>query len=274
MRGEDGTAQALSAYCPHLGADLAVGEVVNNEVRCAFHHWRYDCSGQCTRTGTGHPAPGAARLFRFPTVEKYGVIYVFNGEKALFDPPEFSIPEDDLLIHTERFETSFPVDPWVICCNTPDIQHIRVVHGISFDDEDPGKNAEWTDHSMVYSFSGTHVDGQAIGFEVGIFGTSIFYQAGEMMGRWFGFIAPMGLPRPGQTDGFLSIAVRRDEPNAEEFLQSVVEFEKRVVREDADILSTIRFRPGTLTPVDRTLARFLKYLQEYPRAHPSADFIR
>ncbi len=274
MRGEDGKAQALSAYCPHLGADLAVGDVIGNEIRCAFHHWRYDCSGQCTRTGTEHPAPRNAKLFQFPTVEKYGVIYAFNGEEPLFEVPQFPVAEDELLIRSERFENRFPVDPWVICCNTPDVQHIRVVHGITFDDEDPGKHAEWTDHSMVYSFCGKHAQGEPIGFDVGIYGTSIFYQSGEMMGRWFGFIAPIGLPRPGQSEGYLTIAVRRDEPDAEAYLQSVIDLEKRVVSEDADILSTIRFRPGTLVPIDRTLARFLNYLKHYPRAHPSADFIR
>ena len=274
LRGENGVAQALSAYCPHLGADLAVGQVMGNEVRCAFHHWSYDCSGRCTRTGTGHPAPRSARLFRFPTVEKYGVIYIFNGETPLFDLPGFPFPEEELLVRSERIEIPLPVDPWVICCNTPDIQHIRVVHGVAFDDEDPGKSAQWTDHSMVYSFSGKHAMGEQIRFDVGIYGTSIFYQAGEMLGRWFGFIAPIGLPRPGCSDGYLTIAVRRDEPDAEAYLQSIIDLEKRVVSEDADILATIRFRPGTLTPADQTLARFLRYLRLYPRAHPSADYIR
>ena len=35
----------------------------------------------------------------------------------------------------------------------------------------------------------------------------------------------------------------------------------------------IALKPGLLTRSDKSLARFLKYLREYPRAHPSADFI-
>lgn len=274
MRGEDGKAQVLSAYCPHLGADLAVGDVIGNSVRCAFHHWQYDCAGKCVKTGPGDPPPPSASLFNFPTREKFGVIFAFNGEKPLFELPDFGINEDELLWRTERFDETFSVDPWVICCNTPDVQHIRVVHGIEFDSNDPGADADWTDHSMVYEFTGKHAGGEPIKFRVGIYGTSIFYQDGHRDGRWFGFIAPMSLPRPQQTQVYLTLAVRKDEPDAENYLQSVIDLEKRVAGEDIEILRTISFRPGTLTASDKTLSRFLRYLTKYPRAHPSADYIR
>jgi len=44
--------------------------------------------------------------------------------------------------------------------------------------------------------------------------------------------------------------------------------------EDNPILHTAHFMPGTLTATDRQLVRFLQYVRDYPRAHPSADFIR
>ena len=272
MRGEDGTAQVLSAYCPHLGADLAVGCVIGNHLRCAFHHWEYDYTGACVQTGCGDAAPRNARVFRFPTAEHFGVIYAFNGETALFALPGFEYPEEQLLWRSVRFDQEFPVDPWVIACNTPDMQHIRVVHRILFD-SDPADAVTWTDHSMLYDFAGTHATGERICFRVGIYGTSIYYQAGVMAGRWFGFISPMGLPRPQRTSGFLTLAVRRDEADAQSHLQSVIDLERRVVGEDQDILRTIRFRPGSLTASDRTLSKFLRYLKRYPRAHPAREFI-
>ena len=51
FRGEDGKAHVMSAYCPHVGADLSVGKVIGNNVQCAFHHWEYDGTGQCVKTG-------------------------------------------------------------------------------------------------------------------------------------------------------------------------------------------------------------------------------
>jgi phenylpropionate dioxygenase-like ring-hydroxylating dioxygenase large terminal subunit len=274
MRGDDGKAQVLSAYCPHMGADLAVGKVVGNNVQCAFHHWQYDCSGKCVRTASGDPPPPTARLFRFPTEERYGVIFAFNGEQPSWELPTFPYPEEDLLIRVERFEEKLPVDPWVICCNTPDVQHIRVLHNIRFDSDDPGAAAEWTDHSMLYNFTGKHALGQPLSFRVGIHGTTIFYQAGDFQGRWFGFLAPMKVVRPNLSELYMIIAVKRSEPQPEAFLDQMFALERGVVAEDMDVLRTIRFHPGTLTASDRTLARFLDYLKRFPRAHPAGAFIR
>lgn len=47
----------------------------------------------------------------------------------------------------------------------------------------------------------------------------------------------------------------------------------RTIYEDKDILNTIHYLPGTLTKGDTTLSRYLKFLHNYPRAHPSAPFI-
>lgn len=277
FRNAEGAAKAMSAYCPHLGANLCVGDVVDDTVRCPFHHWRYDHSGKCVATGGGDPVPSRAKLFAFPTTERFGLIWVFNGEEPLFDLPSFSVPDEDLVIRVEKFELPLMVDPWVICCNTPDMQHIEVVHGISFDGGMPHDKVEWTSHSMMYEFTGRHRQGEPIGFRVGIFGTSIFFQEGEMNGNWFGFLAPFALPKPGETHAFLVSAVRADlgsDAEIDSALSAATELEKRVTFEDVPILETARFRPGTLTKSDRSLARFLEYLRKYPRAHPSGEFIR
>ena len=88
-REQDGIARVVSAYCPHVGADLSLGCVVGNRLRCAFHHWEYDARGVCVRTAIGDPAPASARLFSFPTREHYGVVWAFNGVRPLWDLPAF-----------------------------------------------------------------------------------------------------------------------------------------------------------------------------------------
>lgn len=277
MRDQEGKAQVLSAYCPHLGASLCSGEVVDGAVRCPFHFWRYAANGECVSTGSGDPVPPTAKLFHFPTVEKYGVVLAFNGTKPLFDLPDFKRTTKPLRWKIGKFERPMPADPWVICCNTPDMQHITVVHGITFDGGAPHDRVEWTDHSMCYRLRGTHRGDIPIDFDVGIFGTNVFYQEGEMDGRWFGFMAPMGLPRPGVCELFFSVAVEddpEDPEGAQAFLDAMYDLEVSVATEDLPIIERARFQPGTLTKSDRTLGRFLKYLRKYPRAHPSAPFIR
>ncbi|WP_375540838.1 Rieske 2Fe-2S domain-containing protein, partial [Streptomyces sp. TRM64462] len=99
FRGEGGgPARVVSAYCVHLGADLSVGEVVGEQLRCRFHGWRYGGDGRCAATGIGDPVPSRARLFRFPTVERYGIVWAFNGEEPLFDLPDLPHPEDELVV--------------------------------------------------------------------------------------------------------------------------------------------------------------------------------
>lgn len=276
FRGASGEARVLSAYCPHLGADLAVGDVYEDTIRCAFHHWQYDQNGVCVKTGVGDPPPPAACLFKFPTAEKHGLIWAFNGEEPLFAIPDFPYPEEELVTKTEAYDQLMPVDPWVVCCNTPDMQHIKALHSITFDQEDPDEEVEWTAHSMLYDFKGRHANGEPIEYRVGIYGTSIFYQSSVFNGRWFGFIAPFGLPRPGRTKTFLIIAARKCDGDAaanEAFLNFALDLEKKVVSEDIPIMQTIHFKPGTLTKSDKALGKFLQYLRTYPRAHPSAEFI-
>lgn len=49
FRGEDGTAHVTDAYCPHIGANLAVGGVVKGDcLECPFHGWLFRGSdGAC-----------------------------------------------------------------------------------------------------------------------------------------------------------------------------------------------------------------------------------
>src|SRR5574341_1353490 len=49
FRGADGTARALGARCPHRGADLAQGCVIDGYIQCPFHGWRFDSVGRCVR---------------------------------------------------------------------------------------------------------------------------------------------------------------------------------------------------------------------------------
>ncbi|WP_442816265.1 Rieske 2Fe-2S domain-containing protein [Streptomyces sp. NBC_01233] len=53
LRGTDGVAQALSAYCPHLNTDLGAGTGVDDPMVCPLRRWPFDRAGVCTQTGTG-----------------------------------------------------------------------------------------------------------------------------------------------------------------------------------------------------------------------------
>ena len=99
-RGRDGVARVMSAFCPHMGASLEAGAVVGDHLRCGFHHWEYAGNGVCAKTAIGDAAPAHACLFVFPSLERWGIVWAFNGETPLFDVPSFPFPTETLLAKT------------------------------------------------------------------------------------------------------------------------------------------------------------------------------
>jgi phenylpropionate dioxygenase-like ring-hydroxylating dioxygenase large terminal subunit len=273
FRGENGRAVAVSAYCPHVGADLSVGTVVGNNVRCAFHHWQYDQEGHCVKTGVGDAPPRGASLFAFPTREKFGIVWVFNGEEPLFDFPEFPYPESELVMGHPYAPQQLNSDPWVFCANTPDRQHAVSVHKVKQIEGDLDDKYEWDDFGFKFSYDSTDQDNIPMQTTLMIRGTSIFYRSGRHGDFWRGSIVGFGLPRPGQLIMYSSNFVQPG-PKALERLEFTNSVSRRTLDEDRDIINTVHYRPGFLTKADKSLAKFLRYVRGYPRAHPSATFIR
>lgn len=271
FRADDGVARVMSAYCPHLGADLAVGEVVDDHLRCAFHHWSYDGDGVCAQTGIGDRPPPRARLFRFPTVEKWGIVWVFNGEEPLFELPDMGYDEDELAIGSYKYPDAFTCDPWVFAANTPDLQHLQVVHKIQFLD-DPYESIEWNPYGLELQVRAMHQQGVEIDWRLGLRGTGFFWRTGTTGDHWSGAVTGFGLHEPGSQQVYGAYFVRKG-PDAEEKLATMKALTERTIGEDRELLSTIRYRQGMLTKSDRLLARYLDIVRDFPRAHPSAAAI-
>lgn len=280
FRGEDGQVRVMSAYCPHLGADLSFGRVVDNALQCPFHKWEYDGSGRCRKTWIGDPAPPTARLYKFPVQERYGVVWAFNGEKPLWDIPNFSKADEDIEIRVFRGEDLLNCDPWVFCANTPDMQHLKVLHGFKFLMPDPHQEVEWDEYGLRYKILGRHQGDVPFEWTLGIRGTTLFWQEGPYDGFWFGAMVAFAIPVVGKHRTFAIIALERGDgsPEAEAERQrqwGITEhLMYRTFGEDLDVLNNIHYRPGALTKGDTSLARYLNLLRKYPRAHPSAPFIR
>lgn len=129
FRGDDGQVACLDAYCPHMGAHLAEGWVEGDALRCFFHAWKFDRSGTCVDIPC-RAKPVQAGVKRWPTAEKYGLIWVWTGETAR-QPVPF-VPE---LEHAEvdaklgnRFEKG--CHPNVVMINAIDAQHFNSVHNL------------------------------------------------------------------------------------------------------------------------------------------------
>uniref|UniRef100_A0A914VDT9 Cholesterol 7-desaturase n=1 Tax=Plectus sambesii TaxID=2011161 RepID=A0A914VDT9_9BILA len=94
LRSEDGKVHLFDAYCPHLGANLAIGgRVVNdNCIQCPFHGWTFSAKdGKCVDIpySTGR-IPEQAKLEIWPVVERNKHIYAWFHCDGL--PPQWEIP--------------------------------------------------------------------------------------------------------------------------------------------------------------------------------------
>jgi nitrite reductase/ring-hydroxylating ferredoxin subunit len=268
-RDATGRAVVQGAFCPHLGADLSVGQVVDGQIRCAYHHWKFDCAGQCVDIPAGDKIPPGARIATYPSAEAWGLIWAFNGEAPTFAVPGIPGAEERELIYETHFRGTRATDPWVSTSNGVDFQHLRALHGLPVVDPDAVTVGE---HSIEY-----RIEAPVFLQEGRITGVNTFSQH-LAIGDQHLFMLFTGAPiAHGHTRGFYTYGVRDIEEGqnggqgrdgAAERLAELGAFVRQLIAEDAPVLDTIRFRPRVLVASDRHLARFFKYVREFPRAQP------
>ncbi len=92
FRDEEGSARVLDAHCPHLGAHLGIGGVVEGRgIRCPFHAWHWDGEGRCTDIPYAKRIPPQARIRSWPVLERNGLLMVWHHAEG--KPPVDDIPE-------------------------------------------------------------------------------------------------------------------------------------------------------------------------------------
>lgn len=89
FRDNSGALGLIGRRCPHRGVDLCFGRREDNGLRCPFHGWHFDKTGQCVEQ-PGEPEGSQMykniRTVSYPVVEKNGIIFAFMGEG---EPPAF-----------------------------------------------------------------------------------------------------------------------------------------------------------------------------------------
>ncbi len=104
-RGESGKPQVVAFRCAHRGTQLSTGWVEGDCIRCFYHGWKYDASGQCVEMPAEDPSfPPKVRIRSYPTREYLGLIFAYLGEGA---PPPFhrfgTLEEEGVLTNDSYF---------------------------------------------------------------------------------------------------------------------------------------------------------------------------
>ncbi len=103
FRDTGGQIGLVGAHCPHRGASLFFGRNEEGGLRCVYHGWKYDVSGQCVDM-PNEPAESnfkhKIRHTAYPCVERNGIIWTYMGPEAAPPPlPEFEwnlLPADQV----------------------------------------------------------------------------------------------------------------------------------------------------------------------------------
>ena len=84
-RGESGAPYLLDFRCAHRGTQLPIGWVEGDAIRCRYHGWVYNGSGQCVEQPGEDPALATKiRIGSYPCQEYLGLVFAYLGES---DPP-------------------------------------------------------------------------------------------------------------------------------------------------------------------------------------------
>jgi len=143
FRMTSGKVGLVQNACPHRGASLFFGRNEEEGLRCVYHGWKFDATGQCVDM----PSEPAESNFRtkvraraYPTHEHGGVIWAYMGPRAV--PPP--LPEiEAMMASAGPHEISVLHRP----CNwmqgwegEMDTVHAAFLHGGQnrFDDYEPG----------------------------------------------------------------------------------------------------------------------------------------
>jgi len=129
-RGASGKPYLIAGRCAHRRTFLHTGWVQGEELRCVYHGWKYDGTGQCTEAPAEGPETAKKiRIAAYPVREYAGMIFAYMGEGAAPDfdlqrKHEFESP-DYIVIAREQV---WPCNWFQQVENSLDAVHVSFVH--------------------------------------------------------------------------------------------------------------------------------------------------
>jgi len=90
FRDSNGKIGLLDEFCAHRGVSLWFGRNEDCGLRCPYHGWKYDVTGQCVELpseGPDGPMRKRMKLKSYPCLELGGVVWTYMGPPALRPEP-------------------------------------------------------------------------------------------------------------------------------------------------------------------------------------------
>ncbi len=114
FRDTQGRVGLLDEFCAHRRASLWFGRNEQNGLRCPYHGWKYDVTGQCVDVPSEPPGGSFCRgvkLKSYPCVERGGAVWAYFGAPEHRPPfPEFEwtlVPESHRYVSKRLQECNY-----------------------------------------------------------------------------------------------------------------------------------------------------------------------
>ena len=152
FRDTAGRLGVVDEFCAHRGVSLWFGRVEENGIRCPYHGWKYDVSGQCVEVPSEPPGSrfcNRVQLESYPLIERGGVLWVYMG------PPEFAPPPPEWEFATVPAAQSFTSKRLQECNwlqaleGGIDSSHVSFLHGGSLKTDPLFKGAKGNDYNLA-----------------------------------------------------------------------------------------------------------------------------
>ena len=160
FRDDGGRLGLIGRHCPHRGADMCFGRLEDNGLRCPFHGWHFDTTGQCVETPAEPEGSRLAENIRttaYPVIERAGIVWAWmgGGEPAPFpDLDCFRAPDSHVFAFKGLWECN-----WLQALEVGiDPAHASFLHRF-LQDEDPDQayGKQFRDRAAGSELTGTQV---------------------------------------------------------------------------------------------------------------------
>jgi 5,5'-dehydrodivanillate O-demethylase len=130
FRGSSGKVYLIGNRCAHRGTQLATGIVEGEGIRCIYHGWKYDGTGQCVDQPS-EPCSFAQRLKikGYPCGEYLGLVFAYMGPGEPPPMPRYPHFEGDGVLVTHQLVR--PFNYFQNLENAVDEVHIGFLHANS-----------------------------------------------------------------------------------------------------------------------------------------------
>jgi 5,5'-dehydrodivanillate O-demethylase len=127
-RGESGKTRLLDFRCAHRGAQLSAGWVEGDCIRCSYHGWLYDDTGQCVeQPAEDKPFAEKIRIRSYPTREYLGLIFAYLAEGEPPRMPRYPHFEREGYLEVLPLQI-WPCNFFQRVDNNGDTAHVSFVH--------------------------------------------------------------------------------------------------------------------------------------------------